>query len=124
MKIGIDIDGVITDIPSIIRSITNDSCHEIHFITYRDNESEVKDLLLEYNIAYKHIHVAPKDANNIPLWKSQKIIEIGVEAVIEDMPEVLASLPDHIHRIWICQPSIYDLKDAINGMHDGILRKH
>lgn len=117
MKIGIDIDGVITDIPDLIKSITNFGSHEIHIITYRDptDRQDIIDLLRSSYIQYDHLHIAPDDVSMIE-WKRNKIVELGIEAMIEDTPEILASLPDNIHRIWVCSPKIYNLNKAINGM--------
>ncbi|MBD3408410.1 MAG: hypothetical protein GF411_19965 [Candidatus Lokiarchaeota archaeon] len=117
MKIGIDIDGVITDIPELFKSITNFGNHEIHIITYRDpkNRQDIIDLLKSSYIRYDHLHIAPDDASMIE-WKKAKIIELGIDVMIEDTPEILASLPDNIHRIWVCSPKVYDLNKAIKGM--------
>lgn len=115
MKIGVDIDGVVTEIPDIVRSICNSGNHEIYIITYRDNKDGVSELLKAYNIYYDEIFTCPSGREMVE-WKRSIAINLNIDAMIEDTPEILNSLPSNIKRIWICDPSIYNLQDAIDGM--------
>lgn len=116
MKIGIDVDGVITDIPEVIMCIANSSKHEIHIITFRNDRYEVAKLLESHNIHYDYIHYAPEGSHMID-WKKKMVENLGIEVMIEDTPEILAALPRHVKRIWIADPDVYNLSAAIEGMH-------
>jgi len=40
--------------------------------------------------------------------------------MFDDSPEVLHGMPKSTKRFWICDPSIFNLKEAITGMRAGM----
>ena len=117
MIVGIDVDGVCDYVPAIIRSICADPTHTIHIITYRDecDREETKEMLKDLGIRFDSLHM-PEDGVRMEDWKRKVVIDNKVELMIEDTPEILAVLPPHVARIWVTDPSVYDLDKAISGM--------
>lgn len=119
MKIGIDIDGVITEVPDFIKHITSNPDYEVHIITYRDPKGgkrlETRDFLRALDIRFDHLHMTAEDVDMVE-WKVSVVKEFGIEMMIEDTPEILAAMPPKVQRLWICNPDVYDLNKAVEVM--------
>lgn len=122
MIIGIDLDNTITDLPEFFKVVAAAlvaSGHEVHIITYRDvgTEGDVRAQLAELGIAYTAIHL-PQESCTPPEWKSKLAAQLGVELMIEDSPEVLASMPESVQRLWVCDPEIFDLDRCVKALRE------
>jgi hypothetical protein len=120
MKVGIDLDGTITDAPALFSLLTHALLgmegNEVHIITYRDMlREDVEDDLQRYNIRYTRLHL-PKPDDDAPEWKSRLATELDLDIMFEDSPEILEAMPSKVKRFWLCDPDIFDLPSAIAGM--------
>ncbi|MDP1711965.1 MAG: hypothetical protein Q8K86_05860 [Candidatus Nanopelagicaceae bacterium] len=111
MKVGIDIDGTISDAPWLFQALTEGLKtfgHEIHIITFRgDRQSAVADLQ-HWKIKYDKLHTTSKDVP-IGVWKREIVQDYGINFMIDDMPEVLRTMPPGVGRLWLCSPEIYKI---------------
>lgn len=119
MKIGLDLDGTITEIPKLFSVLSNAlvaTGNEVHVITYRqDNKQIVAEELSQYGVAFTDIHL-PKPDDDFRVWKGKLVRQLDIEIMFEDSPEVLSNMPKNVKRIWICDPEMFDLNAAISGM--------
>jgi hypothetical protein len=119
MKIGLDLDGTITDAPEFFSLITSMiiSQHEVHIITYREDAKEnVAAELDGYGVKYTEIHLPPWNSESAPAWKREIAETLDLDIMFEDSPEVLDQMPEKVKRFWFCNPEIINLKAAINGI--------
>jgi hypothetical protein len=49
-------------------------------------------------------------------WKVKKIMELGIDLMIDDCPEVLSALPPHIKRLWMADPEVFNLKSCVTAL--------
>lgn len=127
MKMGLDLDGTIDALPwlfSILSKALIGSGAQIHIITYRDpgTRAATEADLARFGIAYTALHMPPVDADMVD-WKRSTAMRLGLDLMIDDMPEVLAKIPAGVQRVWICDPEIYDLDACIGGMHAKLGRR-
>ncbi|MFQ5655553.1 MAG: hypothetical protein ACE5GW_12590 [Planctomycetota bacterium] len=120
MKIGLDLDETITAIPDLFSVFTRaltEAGHEVHIMTFRDPEmeAETRRLLDEHGISYTSIHLPPEDIF-APEWKRDLASRLDLEVVIDDSPEVLSEMPDGVHRVWVCDPEVFDLKTCVEAL--------
>lgn len=118
MRIGIDLDGTILDMPaffSILSHALMAEGHEVHVITYRDNrELAVRDLEASA-IRYTGLHL-PETMIDAREWKRARADELSLDLMIDDSPDVLAAMPPSVKRLWLCDPALYNLDKAIGGL--------
>lgn len=121
MIIGLDLDFTITAWPRwfsvITRALVQDG-NEVHVLTHRERGTDraVRKELAELGIEYTALHM-PESDESAAVWKSRKAAELGLEMMIEDSPEVLAAMPEGVHRMWMCDPDVFDLDVCIRAMH-------
>lgn len=92
VKVGLDMDGTITDHPEFFSALSKSDQFEIHIITGRGPENEdmtVKELQ-EYGIRYDQIHFV--DA----IWDQKgKVCEkLGINVMFDDMDEFIQHIPE------------------------------
>lgn len=119
MNIGIDLDDTITDMPeffTVICAAFLSAGHEVHIITYRDDNKEAKSDLDEHDIKYTALHLPPENVKNAETWKAQVAKELNLDLMIDDSPEVLAALPKTCKRMWLCDREVFDLGACIRAM--------
>ena len=122
MKIGIDLDETITDVPLFFSLITDcllKADHEVHILTYRDDtdrESTLKELK-KLNIKFTQLHLAPENTT-APAWKASLAKELQLDIVIDDSPEVLAALPVTVKRMWLADPEIFDMQACVRALQN------
>ena len=120
MIIGIDLDYTISAWPEwfsvVTRALVRDG-HEVHVLTHREpgTETGIRAELAEFGIEYTALHL-PEDDLSAREWKPMKAEALRLEMMIEDSPEVLARMPMGIHRMWICDPEVFDLDVCIAAM--------
>jgi len=114
MNVGIDIDFTITELPelfSILSKALRAAGHKVYVVSYRsqddleETEVELRGLGMEYDGIY-----LSDTAERIGEFKSRLAVELDLDMFFDDMPEALVDLPDGVKRIWVCDPSVYDLK--------------
>ena len=120
MIVGLDLDYTISAFPAwfalVSRALVNDG-HEVHVLTHREpgTAASVQVELAGMKIEYTALHL-PTDGESPEVWKPRKAAELGLDMMIEDAPEVLARMPAGVHRLWICDPEVFDLDLCIQGM--------
>lgn len=120
MKIGIDLDGTITELPELFSVLTRalvEAGHEVHVITYREcgTDGEVRAELHDLEVRYTRLHL-PEGPVAAPQWKAALAGELGLDVMIEDSPEVLSRMPDSVHRLWLCNPEVFDLDVCVRAL--------
>lgn len=118
MKVGLDIDGTIDEKPDFFRLMTKvliESGHEVHILTYRDDRLEAIADLEKHQISYTALYL-PNEGDKHHTWKGVLAGEIGLDMMIDDSPEVLANMPKNVLPLWVCNPEVFDLNKAIEGM--------
>ena len=117
MKIGIDFDDTITDMPEFFQILTGALLqkHEVHIISYRDTEIELVKELRKLNITYTKAHVPPPNIASWK-WKSELAAKLQLDLMIDDSPEVLSQMPANTKRLWLCDPDIFNLNTCILAM--------
>ncbi len=120
MIVGIDLDYTISDMPeffSVLAAALVDSGHEVHVITFREigTEDSVRAELREYGLRYTQVHL-PRSPCLAPKWKAQLAVELGLDLMIEDSPEVLSEMPDSVKRLWLCDSSVFNLATCVQAL--------
>lgn len=118
MKIGLDLDDTITELPEFFSIFTKAliKCgHEIYIITYRDDREYTVDELRKYDVAYTDLILSIGDETP-PQFKARIARKLKIDVMIDDSPENLAAMPDGVKRMWVCDPNIFDLKKCIKAM--------
>lgn len=121
MKIGLDLDFTISELPqffAILSKALIAEGHEVHIITYREKFDTGNTIieLNDYGIAYTQLHI-PDHNNTLTMeaWKAE-IAKIGLDLMIDDSPEVLHAMPPNVKRLWMCDPQVFNLKTCIMAM--------
>ncbi len=91
LKIGLDIDGTITDYPAFFAIISKIDQFEIHIITGRgedDRQSTIEELA-QYGVRYDYLHFV--DVN----WhgKGQICKDYNIDFMFDDMDEYINNIP-------------------------------
>jgi hypothetical protein len=118
MKVGLDLDFTITEIPeffSILSEALIKKKHEVHIITYRDEVLETTQLLRDLGISYTKLWL-PGETDDMSQWKARIASDIGLDVMIDDAPEILNKMPNTVKRMWMCDPDIFNLGTCIKAM--------
>ena len=123
MKIGIDIDGTITEARQFFSFLTHvllESGHEVHIISYReDTREQIRQELKVYNVRYTDIHLPqPNDAMDV--WKGKLAEKLDLDIMFDDSPEVLDKMPLKVKRFWMCNPEVINMQHVITGLRAGM----
>lgn len=121
MRIGIDVDHTITELPTLFQILSKallQEKHQVHIITYRDEQDrkQTEEELTDYGIAYTALHMPPPDAHQAK-WKAEMAGKLELDVLFDDSPEVLAALPQTCKRIWICD-TIFNLDVCIAALRN------
>lgn len=122
MKIGLDLDNTISEIPLMFSILSRGLIaegHEVHVITYRTDREQIARELQDYKVGFTAIHIPeehPLGGGPIPLWKAAVAKDLGLHVMFEDSPENLSAMPEGIKRVWICDPEFFDLGKCIKNM--------
>ena len=126
LKIGIDMDGTITELPeffALLARALRAAGHQVHIVSFRDpkdldkSRAEVQQLGVEFD----DIH-HPRDDEDIPQFKARMARELKLDMLFDDMPEALIDLPEHTKRMWLCDPKVYDMKAVLQSLGTKILK--
>ena len=130
MKIGLDIDGVIEahsedhrPFWAALTAALLAAGHEVHIITYRSEpfRGATASDLARGGIAYTALHMAPAGGGvGAPRFKAGVVAHLGIEAMVEDEPEVLEAMPPGVLRLWVCDPAWVSLRHCIEGLRRGM----
>ena len=112
----------ISDLPeffSILAAALVGGGHEVHIITYREvgTEDEVRAELRDLNIRYTEVHI-PRSSCSAPEWKSELAVQLDIDLMIEDSPEVLSRMPASVQRLWLCDSQVFDLDTCIRALRE------
>lgn len=103
-KIGIDIDGTITECPFIFSALAKGLLaddHEVHIITYRQEEERGKTIkeLADYDIPYTVLHMA-KAQDEMGAFKASVAEEVGIDVMFDDSLRCLLAMPKGVKQFW------------------------
>ena len=128
MRIGIDMDATITEMPAffvILAKAFRVAGHKIYVVTYRaqqdrrNTEIELRELGIEYDeLHLSDVHID----EGIGVFKARMARELDLDIFFDDMPEALADMPSKVKRMWLCDDSVYDLNGVIESMGPAILK--
>jgi len=128
MKIGVDLDYTITEMPWFFESLieTLIKSHQIHIISYRDTQQEVIEELRKHKILRVTQIWVPSQAefdsegHSVDKWNGKMARQIPLNVMIDDSPEVLSAMPSTVKRLWLCDSSIFNLKSCISALRADI----
>src|SRR5688500_3242038 len=120
MKIGMDLDDTISQLPEFFQVVTAalvSAGHEIHILAYRDENrrAETEQDLRTQKISFTELHL-PNEEDDMAPWKALVATRLELDLVIDDSPEVLAHMPKTVKRLWLCDSAIFDLGACIRAL--------
>jgi len=120
MNIGIDIDYTITEIPwffAILSNAMRVAGHKIFVVSYREEEdrAETEQLLKTLGIEYDSLHLGVGQ-ETLSKFKGRMAKELDIDVFFDDMPEAFVDMPDKVKRMWLCSPSVYNLKAVVSKL--------
>lgn len=118
MIVGLDLDATISGAPEFFAMLTNALVaggHEVHVITFRDASDRAATVaeLEAYGIAWTRLLLPPDEVSDPPSWKAEVARRLGLDAMFEDSPEVLAAMPAGVKRFWLADPAVFDLERCV-----------
>jgi hypothetical protein len=122
MKIGLDLDDTVTELPVLFALLAQTllaAGHEVHVITYREIGSEARAAqdLEDHGVRYTALHL-PKRLESAPRFKARIAASLGLDLMIDDSPEVLAAMPPGVRRLWLCDPNFFDLGRCVQALNE------
>lgn len=87
LKLGLDLDGVITETPEFFSAWTHSWPGEVVIITYRKDRQKAVQDLAERNIRYDELVLVDRFEA-----KAEVIANLGVAFYIDDQPEMLKTI--------------------------------
>jgi hypothetical protein len=120
MKIGLDLDDTLANIPEFFKIVCAAlfaAGHEIHIFAYRDENrrAETEQELSEQKVPFTELHL-PAEEDEMAPWKARVAGRLELDLMIDDSPEVLAHTPRKVKRLWLCDPEIFDLGACIRAL--------
>lgn len=108
LTLGLDIDGCITEAPEFFSAWTHAWPGRVVIISYRrDREKAVQDLE-ERNIRYDELVLVDRFDG-----KAEVIAEHQVTFYVDDQPEMLKNVPEHVHVMLFRNGGNFDFKDQL-----------
>jgi hypothetical protein len=97
MKIGLDLDKTITEVPWMFSALTKGLIadgHEVHIITYRDTNiiDYTKKQLIELGIQYTELHLPPNKEISPEEWKASLVSRHGINVMFDDEVSILSNM--------------------------------
>jgi uncharacterized HAD superfamily protein len=106
LKLGLDLDGVITESPEFFSAWTHSWPGEVAIITYRKDRRKAVQDLAERNIRYDELVLVDRfDA------KAEVIAELGVAFYVDDQPEMLKGIPANVNVMLFRNEGNFDFAD-------------
>lgn len=120
MKIGLDLDFTITELPeffSILSTALMKAGHEVFIITYRDEELKPVTIsqLTKMHIRYTKLFMPEGDVD-MAKWKGKLAEDLDLDIMIDDSPEVLDAMPPKTRRMWLCDPNVFSLRTCLEAL--------
>ena len=56
-------------------------------------------------------------------WKGNLALELKLDLMIDDSPEVLSEMPANTKRLWLCDSSLFNLNTCIKAMRNELQEK-
>lgn len=104
--LGLDLDGCITEAPKFFSAWTHSWPGNVIVITYRRDRAKAIADLDERNIRYDEVVLVDRmDA------KAAVIAEHGVTMYVDDQPEMLFNVPDHVSVMLFRNEGNFDFAD-------------
>ncbi len=121
MIIGLDLDHTISDVPELFAVLSVALIvqgHEVHVITFREptEDDATRQELSSLGIACTSVHLPGPDDHDPPTWKARVAEELGLDAMFEDSPEVLAAMPTGVRRFWLADPEVFNLDVCVGAL--------
>lgn len=106
LKLGLDLDGVITESPEFFSAWTHSWPGEVVIITYRKDRQKAVQDLSERSIRYDELVLVDRfDA------KAEVISELGVAFYVDDQPEMLKGIPANVNVMLFRNEGNFDFSD-------------
>lgn len=120
MKVGIDLDNTITELPwffKVLMKALQAEGHQVHVITFREDRSKAFEDLAEHGIlCFNHLHTPDKEDKDPDTWKAKVATEVGLDLLIDDSPENLSAMPKSVATMWFVNREVFNLDDCLFGM--------
>ncbi len=105
-KLGLDLDGVITEAPEFFSAWTHSWPGEVVIITYRRDRPKAIQDLADRDIRYDQLVLVDRFEA-----KAEAIVALGVDFYIDDQPEMLMSIPADVHVMLFRNEGNFDFSD-------------
>lgn len=106
LKLGLDLDGVITEAPEFFSAWTHSWPGQVVIITYRKDRQKAVQDLAERNIRYDELVLVDRfDA------KAEVIANLGVAFYVDDQPEMLKNVQAGVHVMLFRNEGNFDFND-------------
>jgi uncharacterized HAD superfamily protein len=106
LKLGLDLDGVITDAPEFFSAWTHSWPGEVVIITYRKDRQKAVQDLADRNIRYDELVLVDRFEA-----KAEEIAKLGVGFYIDDQPEMLKTIPADVNIMLFRNEGNFDFAD-------------
>jgi uncharacterized HAD superfamily protein len=106
LKLGLDLDGVITEIPEFFSAWTHSWPGEVVIITYRKDRQKAVQDLADRNIRYDELVLVDRFEA-----KAEVIASLGVAFYIDDQPEMLKTIPANVNVMLFRNEGNFDFND-------------
>ena len=106
LKLGLDLDGVITETPEFFSAWTHSWPGEVIIITYRKDRQKAVQDLADRNIRYDELVLVNRFEA-----KAEVIANLGVAFYIDDQPEMLKTIPASVNVMLFRNEGNFDFHD-------------
>lgn len=106
LKLGLDLDGVITETPEFFSAWTHSWPGEVVIITYRTDRQKAVQDLADRKIRYDELVLVDRFEA-----KAEVIANLGVVFYIDDQPEMLKTIPANVNVMLFRNEGNYDFAD-------------
>lgn len=106
LKLGLDLDGVITESPEFFSAWTHSWPGEVVIITYRKDRQKAVQDLSERSIRYDELVLVDRFDG-----KAEVISELGVAFYVDDQPEMLKGIPANVNVMLFRNEGNFDFSD-------------
>ena len=106
LKLGLDLDGVITETPEFFSAWSHSWPGEVVIITYRKDRKKAEQDLADRNIRYDELVLVDRFEA-----KAEVIASLGVTFYVDDQPEMLKTIPSNVNVMLFRNEGNFDFQD-------------
>lgn len=114
MNIGIDMDETAMAMPeffAVLAKAFRTMGHKVFIVSFREPETEpqTERELETWNIEHDGVFHPSDNSEGFAEFKGRMAHELDLDIFFDDMPEAFDNMPEKTHRLWLCDPRVYDM---------------